>query len=262
MAGGRDPLVLRGAAGVAGRSGQLSQGLSPSGLNGAPGCPAGPLPPAAPRLRLPGPCPAGLSGVLLPSFSGERGCSCVDRGPHAGSGLGGASHPVLAPGDRAKINPAQTQRGSTGLPLGWAGPGAAAEWSPRCSGPRVSELSLRATLKATGLWEAHVLALPPSQSRETGVAGQPCLRDRRTPHAGRTEHPARTVFTPFQACQCVPWETSFSAVLVRITGLLEGSVDRAIAAAAVQVAAVSLGTRVRARRAGDGARLGPRRPGC
>ena len=38
--------------------------------------------------------------------------------------------------------------------------------------------------------------------------------------------------------------------------------DRAIAAAAVQLDTVSLGMRVRALRAVDGARLGPRRPGC
>lgn len=80
--------------------------------------------------------------------------------------------------------------------LHWASPGLgrarrAAERSPRCSGPRVSELSLRATLEATGLWEAHVLALPPSQSPEAGVAGQPCLRDRRAPHAGQSTRPGR-----------------------------------------------------------------------
>ena len=66
--------------------------------------------------------------------------------------------------------------------------------SPRCSGPRVSELTLRATLEATRLWKAHVLVLPPSQSLATGVASEPRLRDCRTLCAGRTEHPARTAF--------------------------------------------------------------------
>ena len=51
-------------------------------------------------------------------------------------------------------------------------------------------------LEATGLWEAHVLVLPSSQSLATGVAGEPRLRDCRMRHVGRTEHPARTAFTP------------------------------------------------------------------
>lgn len=47
-------------------------------------------------------------------------------------------------------------------------------------------------LEITGLWEAHTLLLPPSQSPARGVAREPCLQGHQMPQAGRIQHPART----------------------------------------------------------------------
>lgn len=108
-----------------------------------------------------------------------------------------------------------------------------------------------------------MLALPPSQSPEAGVAVSHAYGTRRAPHAEGQSTQARTVFTPFQACQCAPGR-AYSLVLVRITGLPGRRWTAAGAAAAGQVAAVSL-AQGQGPEGGDGpdlARGGRAVPGC
>lgn len=124
-------------------------------------------------------------GFYLHPSRGNVGAPVWIGAPTHGLALGGLS-PCPGPWGRSK-----GQRRSDPEGLHWASPGLgrarrAAERSPRCSGPRVSELSLRATLEATGLWEAHVLALPPASpqrqvwpaSHAYGTAGRRTQKDR------------------------------------------------------------------------------------
>lgn len=210
MAGGRDPLVLWGAARRGGtESGQLSQGLGPSGLAGSPSLDGAldalwaPLPPAAPRLRLPGPCLLVSLGFYLPSFSRTWVLLCGSGPPRTVWPWGPLT--LSWPLRRSKVQRRSDPEGLHWASLGWAGPGAPLS-GPGCSGlGSVSSASERATLEATGLWEAHVLALPPASPQRQvwpashalrGTAGRRTQKETRAPGQERFSLPSRPVSVP------------------------------------------------------------------